>query len=58
MLTALMKELPGQINSFTTVRKVVKSIADEEKVELPPDPKPEQVKSQEQFTAESKKLAD
>lgn len=53
-----MKELPGQINSFTTVRKVVKSIADEEKVELPPDPKPEQVKSQEQFTAESKKLAD
>lgn len=44
VLTAVSKNLPSQVTSYKTVRKLTKSIADAEKVKLPADPSPDQVK--------------
>jgi hypothetical protein len=44
VMAIIVKEAPQQVKSFTTVRGIVKRIAEAEKVQLNPDPSPEMVK--------------
>jgi hypothetical protein len=58
VLSAIVKEMPGQVESFQTVRGMSKKIAEAEKTEVPADPKPEQVRSKQELDKNVKMLTD
>lgn len=57
VLATVGKEAPQQVNSYTTVRRTAKRIADAEKIQLAPDPSPDKVKDTVALNTSTKELA-
>ena len=56
ILTVVTTELPNQVGSYKTVRKITKSIAEAEKVQLPADPPANSVKDKQAIQSKSSEL--